>query len=125
MNAEQIATALGGRRSGNRWMAKCPAHDDKNPSLSIRDGDNGIVLVHCFAGCEQNKVLDALRSRGLWRDATPEQRLAAERREHKAKRDHAEIVTAIAESDIEAGREWNEGDREVYEQAKTTLAETT
>ncbi|MDH3672698.1 MAG: hypothetical protein OES46_16325 [Gammaproteobacteria bacterium] len=37
MEAERIATALNGKRSGNRWMARCPSHDDKTPSLSISD----------------------------------------------------------------------------------------
>ncbi len=121
ITAEGIASALEGRRYGSYWMARCPAHDDQNPSLSISDGNNGTVLFHCFAGCEQEKVLNALRSRGLWPDATPGQRLAAERREHETKCNHVEIVAAIAESDIAAGREWNEEDRQTYEQAKTTL----
>jgi hypothetical protein len=46
-------------------MAKCPAHDDHNPSLSIRNVD-GKVLVHCHAGCAQRDVIDALTARGLW-----------------------------------------------------------
>ena len=65
MNAESIVKALGARRSGSCWMAKCPAHDDRNPSLSIRELD-GKVLVHCHAGCPQRAVIDALRSQGLW-----------------------------------------------------------
>ena len=39
--AETIATALGGRKAGGAWMARCPAHDDRKPSLSIRDGEKG------------------------------------------------------------------------------------
>jgi len=37
MNAVTIARSLHARRSGSDWMAKCPAHDDNDPSLSIRD----------------------------------------------------------------------------------------
>ncbi len=66
MTAESIATALGGRRVGNGWIARCPAHDDRTPSLSILDADDRTVLVHCHAGCEQDAVIAALRSRGLW-----------------------------------------------------------
>jgi putative DNA primase/helicase len=66
MNAETIAKALGGRKAGNSWTACCPAHDDREPSLSIRDGDNGKVLVRCHAGCSQARVIQSLRSRGLW-----------------------------------------------------------
>jgi hypothetical protein len=46
-------------------MAKCPAHDDHNPSLSIREVD-GKILLHCHAGCAQQDVIDALKARGLW-----------------------------------------------------------
>jgi len=65
ISALQIAKALGGRRVGNSWIARCPAHDDNTPSLSIRDANNGTVLVRCHAGCEQTDVIAALRSRGL------------------------------------------------------------
>src|SRR5262245_32304567 len=52
-------------------MAPCPAHQDSTPSLSIRDADGGKVLVRCHAGCNQKRVIAALRSRGLWADAGP------------------------------------------------------
>ena len=56
----------GVKRTGpNSWMARCPAHPDRNPSLSISLKE-GKVLVHCFAGCAPEAVLEAL---GLtWRD---------------------------------------------------------
>jgi hypothetical protein len=48
------------RKTGkNCWIARCPAHADKAPSLSIRELDDGRVLLHCFAGCEVQSVLDA------------------------------------------------------------------
>jgi|GEM_PF-1900488 len=55
-----------------RWIARCPAHDDRNPSLSIRELDDGRVLLHCFAGC---KTEDVLTSLGLgWGVLFPEER---------------------------------------------------
>ncbi len=66
ITAERIAMALGGHKAGNGWSARCPAHDDHRPSLSLRTGDNGNVLVHCFAGCSQTQVIEALRYHGLW-----------------------------------------------------------
>jgi hypothetical protein len=66
MTAESLARALGGRRSGSTWLARCPAHDDDDPSLALRDGDDGRILVHCHAGCDQRDVIDALCHRGLW-----------------------------------------------------------
>ena len=44
----------------DRWMARCPSHHDKRPSLSIREGDDGRFLLYCFAGCGAYRVLDAL-----------------------------------------------------------------
>ena len=64
-NLTSIAHDLGARRSGSGFMAKCPAHDDRKPSLSIAER-NGKVLFHCHAGCSQESVLDALKSRALW-----------------------------------------------------------
>ena len=54
------------RKSGSGWVACCPAHDDKNPSLSISEGRQGVVLVKCWSGCSQTEVISALRDRGLW-----------------------------------------------------------
>ena len=68
MNAETIARALGGRKAGGGWTARCPAHDDRNASLSIHDVD-GKVLVRCHAGCEQMHVISALHRRGLWTES--------------------------------------------------------
>lgn len=66
MKAESIVKALAGRKAGGGWMARCPAHDDRKPSLSIRDTGDAKVLVRCHAGCDQERVIAALRSRGLW-----------------------------------------------------------
>ena len=63
--AATIANALGGRKVGSGWMASCPAHDDRKPSLSIRDSDDGKVMVYCHSGCDQRSVIAALQSRGL------------------------------------------------------------
>ena len=48
------------RRKGNQWKALCPAHDDVNPSLSIRQAEDGKILLHCFAGCSYRDVAAAL-----------------------------------------------------------------
>jgi len=66
VNAEALAAALGGKKVGGGWIARCPSHDDREPSLSIRDADDGKVLVRCHAGCDQEQVIAALRSRRLW-----------------------------------------------------------
>jgi putative DNA primase/helicase len=66
LGAAEIGQALGGRKSGGSWMACCPAHDDREPSLSICDTEDGMVLVNCFAGCDPMQVIAALRGLGLW-----------------------------------------------------------
>jgi len=68
-----MARALGGRKSGSAWVAKCPAHEDNTPSLSIADSKEqlGRVLVRCHAGCSQIAVLEALKAAGLWHAAMP------------------------------------------------------
>jgi putative DNA primase/helicase len=61
MSAEAIAKILGGRKAGGSWVARCPAHDDRTPSLSLADGHDGRLLVKCWAGCSAHNVLSALR----------------------------------------------------------------
>lgn len=43
-----------------RWVACCPAHPDKRPSLHIKECDDGRVLVHCFIGCSAGDILAAV-----------------------------------------------------------------
>jgi hypothetical protein len=55
---EEIAERLQARRvRPGRWIAKCPAHADRAPSLTIADGRDGRVLLHCFAGCPLDAIL--------------------------------------------------------------------
>jgi hypothetical protein len=63
MTAQAIADFLSAHRSGTRkWQARCPAHHDSSPSLSIAEGKGGRVLIHCWAGCT---LSDVLRTVGL------------------------------------------------------------
>jgi hypothetical protein len=48
------------RKAGAGWCCRCPAHDDRNPSLSIRAGDDGRALVNCHAGCTVDAVCGAI-----------------------------------------------------------------
>ncbi len=48
------------KRSGSGWTACCPAHDDKRPSLSVGIGDDGRVLLRCFAGCSIASIVAAV-----------------------------------------------------------------
>ena len=66
LDAEAIAKACGGaKRNGGGWVARCPVHNDENPSLSLTDAAGGKVLWHCFAGCAKEAVTEALLARDL------------------------------------------------------------
>ena len=93
MSAKNIALILGGHRIGSGWMARCPAHNDHTPSLSIRDA-YGTTLVRCHAGCDQREVISALRRRGLWAEKIPRSRA----------RRAGRIPFAIKQSRAEGGR---------------------
>jgi putative DNA primase/helicase len=76
INAQFIARSLKGKRAGAGFVAHCPSHDDRNPSLSITEAKDGRMLFKCHAGCTQEDVLQALGELGLWptreeREATP------------------------------------------------------
>ena len=47
-------------RHDGHAMAICPTHQDDTPSLSITEGEDGLVLMHCFAGCEPAAILGAI-----------------------------------------------------------------
>lgn len=59
MSASALLARLDGvKQTGpGRWLAKCPAHEDKRPSLTIRELDDGRVLLHDFGGCGTDAVL--------------------------------------------------------------------
>lgn len=51
------------RRSSRGYMARCPVHADHSPSLSIREADDGRILVHCFSGCTIESICRAIDCR--------------------------------------------------------------
>src|SRR6516162_3619500 len=60
MTFEQIIDLFGAHRAGGSYKALCPAHSDRNPSLSISER-NGKILLKCMAGCVTQDVLAAKR----------------------------------------------------------------
>lgn len=74
MTGDAVARVLArlprARKSGSRWLAPCPAHEDRSPSLQIAPGD-GCALVVCFAGCSAEAIVAALglRMTDLYDDA--------------------------------------------------------
>jgi len=51
------------RECGNGWIARCPAHADDEPSLSIAVGEKVPVVFHCHAGCDYARIRTALETR--------------------------------------------------------------
>ena len=43
-----------------KWIACCPAHDDKSPSFTIKLTDDKKILLHCFGGCQVADILEAI-----------------------------------------------------------------
>lgn len=96
------------QRGTGRWSARCPAHPDKSPSLSIRECDRGI-LMHCFSGCTIDEICVALdlKVSDLFQDAPASHTAYRERvrrtqeRERKTQRDEADgfTVDALREAD--------------------------
>lgn len=60
--ADTILTRLDGVKptGAGRWIARCPGHEDRSPSLSIRELDDGRILIHDFGGCSTQLVLQCL-----------------------------------------------------------------
>ncbi len=88
-----------------KYLACCPAHEDRSPSLSIGE-DDGRVLLHCFAGCDPESVLDAI---GLtFSDLYPEplghhfksSPMRTSPREILASLDHESLVVALIGADF-------------------------
>ena len=48
------------QRQPGQFSARCPAHEDKDPSLSIRETPEGAVLLHCFAGCNVREIVGSM-----------------------------------------------------------------
>lgn len=70
---DRVLSRLEGvKRHGARWAARCPAHDDRHPSLSVALGDDGAVLLHCFCGCSVDAITGALDLKA--RDLFPQRR---------------------------------------------------
>jgi hypothetical protein len=115
MNVSALLDRLdGARQSGpGRWMAECPAHEDRRPSLSIRERDDGAVLLHCFGGCDTESVVGAvgLQMSDLFppRDPRVESRAACKSRipasDALAAIDHEAHVVAVIAADVAEHRE--------------------
>lgn len=89
----------GVRKTGDRYVARCPAHNDNSPSLSLLRSEDGRALVHCYASCETRDVLAAvgLELRDLYPDnLAPEQRQRYRREQLEKERRHERLIIELA-----------------------------
>ena len=83
MTIDEILAKLDGvtctSHSKGQYSARCPAHDDRQASLSISSGERGEILLYCHAGCDTESVLSALglKKSDLFNDKQPKQKRAA------------------------------------------------
>lgn len=81
ITAEQIARSLGGgkesRLGDGGWKTRCPGHDDKMASLSVKDV-RGKILIRCHSGCTQEHVIKCLQEIDLWPKNKPKSRASWE-----------------------------------------------
>jgi hypothetical protein len=110
VNAADLATSLNARPTGaGRWMARCPAHSDRAPSLSITAGDDARVLLFCFAGCKLPEILTSI---GLHiRDLFPRPPLSPEkvsllRREREAREAASRVESRESRELWDRVRQW-------------------
>lgn len=133
MSAALLLDRLHGvRKCGDgRWVARCPAHEDSRPSLSIRELPDGRVLLHDFAGCSTRAVLamldlemqalfpERLADAGPVRDRTHWHAL---REAIFALRDEARVIVFVT-SDIAAGATISNVDADRVAQAAGRIAQ--
>lgn len=70
-SAKELTAALGGVWTGHSGIARCPAHRDRVPSLSLANGNSGRLLLHCFAGCDFASIISNMPAGSLEKESGP------------------------------------------------------
>lgn len=115
-----LARLDGVKRTGKaRWIARCPGHDDRRPSLAISETADGRVLLHCFGGCSARDVLSAcgLDFDALFPERPTDHRVPRERRPFNASDvlqciAFEALLTAVAAANIARGCSLSSADTE-------------
>lgn len=132
MKADALLSRLEKVRPTGRgtWLACCPAHADKSPSLSLRETEDGRVLIHCFAGCGADDVTaavgltlsDLFSDSPLWHRKRPERRPfpAADVLEALSRES---LIVSLAALDMARGRELPVAERDRLIAANSRIQE--
>lgn len=94
-------------RGTGKYSARCPAHNDRSPSLSIREGDKGI-LAHCWAGCDLSSICASLgiKPADLFYGATSSRTQIAEARRRKANQHRQHVAADLTIDAMKAAEEF-------------------
>ena len=113
---DELRSRLGSVRPTARgYVALCPAHADRNPSLSVAEADDGKLLIKCFAGCDATDIVAALglelsnlypdwKPRSQRRPVAPKPRPPDWRRTSRDLLDHVDALALRAERLLQAAR---------------------
>ncbi len=95
------------------YSARCPAHPDRDPSLTVREGDDGKVLLHCFAGCAPESIAAALclEMRDLFPDSAeheprPVAALATKPVRYEYRNEDGQVVAVFTRSGVGKQFRW-------------------
>jgi putative DNA primase/helicase len=102
-----LSKLSGVRRSGTGYIARCPAHDDRHPSLKI-DQSNGKILLHCFAGCRVEDIVSALGMEmgDLFEDSDGQQHRDVSLDGEFTDRNNAQILAQELKDDVKYVPQW-------------------
>lgn len=117
-------------RGGNNWLACCPHHPDRKPSLAIRELDDGRILIKCFAGCPPVNILGSigLTLEALFPERLPENSYKPMRRPFAAPDvlaalGHEITVIRLAAFDLSKGKALSQVDQQRLAQASSRIAQ--
>src|SRR5690349_7143059 len=109
LTVDRVAHALGGAKQvdPDSWYCRCPSHDDKKPSLWIKQRPGGGLFVKCYAGCARENVEEALKAAKLWpKSGARKKDNSAERRRNREGEKVERIIAPIPEDAPEI--EWSD-----------------
>lgn len=115
--------------SSGEWVACCPSHDDRSPSLSVKSGDDGRILVHCFAGCSVEDIVSSVGMKvsdlmpELLDIKTPVRRLPFNPRTALEAVSFNALIVAIAASDMAQGKTLTAEEKETLWKISGELSE--
>jgi hypothetical protein len=131
-NTQNLLSRLSGvqKKSADSWVARCPGHSDRTPSLSISEKDGGRIVLHCFAGCDTREVLAAigLNFSVLFPKSMPTDGWRPEKRPFPAETILAALETELTiiqifAADIEAGKPISAEDKARFNLACSRIQE--